>query len=243
MVDMRKLNIQAIGSWLFNITWTDFPRTTKEIAGAIVDCKEGGNIITAIEEAKVAKEQEQFEPLRPTWLIHAPKNTQNYRKQLEDRALKWDQEAIKEMEFFQWKFAYNEDGTVTLLKFEWAKIFCPDLTGNWWRKNWKDAKEFAKSKWYHLLTIWNDSDKQEEKEKTDLWKLRQYFGEYANTWAITYMLGFDEDRYWTGTECGEDEWYFVGIEYAIDIMMHKNGYTRWLDDKIIHRRICGLSNS
>jgi len=152
-------------------------------------------------EIKAKKEAEQeikYAALRPVGLTHASQNTQDYRKRLEDRVRQWDKEAIKDMEFFQWKFSYNMDGTVNLIKLD--KTFCPDLRGKFRERNWTDAKEFTASKSYHLLTDWNDSDKQEDKEKTDWYKLEQYFGEYAKTWDITYILGCVPDRYWTGTE-------------------------------------------
>lgn len=66
--------------------------------------------------------------------------------------------------------------------------------------NWEDWDALAKSKWYHLLTCWNASDKQVDKEKTDVYRLKQYFGKYANTEAITKMLGSTNTHYWIWTK-------------------------------------------
>jgi len=165
----------------------------------------GNDRIAKMQKLQLDKEREQYEKLRPAWLLHASQDTQDYRKELEDKAMKWDKNALKEMEFFQWKFAYNIDWTVKLLKLEWGKTFCADLTGDWWTRDWDDADTLAKSKWYHLLTDWNGSDKQEDEADTDWYKLEQYFGDYFYTWAIIHMLGCIPGRYWTGTKYKNQE--------------------------------------
>lgn len=144
-----------------------------------------------------AEKEARYAALRPEGLDYAPQITQEYRKKLEGNANIGNIDALLEMEFFQWKFSYNADGTVNLLKLEWGKTFCADLTGNEWVSNWDAAKELADSKWYHLLTDYNSSDSEIEKTKTDWYKLEEYFGEYTNTWAITYMLGCIGTCYWT----------------------------------------------
>ncbi len=146
----------------------------------------------------IQTEQEAiYAKLRPQWLDHAPKITQEYRKELEKKAKKKDRAALKEMEFFQWKFSYNVDGTVNLIKLEWGKTFCADITGTEKRMHWDDARQLAHWKWYYLLTDWSGSESKREKRETDWYKLEQYFGKYAHTWAITHMLGCVPGRYWT----------------------------------------------
>lgn len=193
-------------------------------------------------EEKQTEQEAKFAALRPVGLTHAPQDTQDYRKKLEDKAMKWDKNALNEMEFFQWKFAYNIDWTVKLLKLEWGKTFCADLTGNWWTRNWTDAKQLAESKWYHLLTDWNKSDKQEDKADTDRYKLEQYFGEYAHMWSITYMLGCIPGRYWTGTEYKNEDWS-IRKGVARYRMLYKYHCIRCWYNTYYNYRVCGFKDS
>lgn len=183
-------------------------------------------------------QREQYEKLRPVWFEHAPQITKDYRKELEDKRNKGDKKAIKEMEFFQWKFAYNKDWTLQLLKLEWGKTFCPDITGNLWYRKWEEAKILAESKWYRLLTDWRDSYARQHKEETDWYKLEQYFGEYTNTWAITYMLGCVPGSYWTGTQYNDN--------YRSDAcfrQLNESGSHRNWAYVLTCNRICGLKDS
>ncbi len=155
------------------------------------------------EDVSLKEKNNQYESLRPDGLDDAPQITKDYRQKLEDKGNEGDEEAVKEMKFFQWKFAYNKDWTVKLLKFKWGKTFCADLTGDWSSKTWSDANALADSKWYHLLSDWNGDwnqwYSQGQKEKTDWYTLEKYFGDYSHTWAITHMLGCAPGWYWTGT--------------------------------------------
>ncbi len=190
-----------------------------------------------IEAEKETEQKIKHAALRPEWLSHTPQDTQDYRKRLEDKARQWDNEAIQEVEFFQWKFAYNADGTVNLIQLN--ETFCADLTGNWWTRNSKNAKELAETKWYHLLMDYNDSDSEIEKRKTDWYKLEQYFGEYAKTWAITYILGCITDRYWTGTEYKNKDWS-RRESYARMRGLRIQYINSYWDYILIGRRVCGF---
>ncbi len=176
-----------------------------------------------------AEKEQKYVALRPVGLTHAPQDTQDYRKNLEDRAIQWDNDALKEMEFFQWKFAYNTDATVNLIELN--ETFCADLTGSGWRKNWAEAKIVAESKGYDLLTDYNDSDSERKKIQTDWYRLKQYFGKYANTWAITSMLGC-AGRYWTGTKASEN------VVYAR--YFTKNSNNKAGIDDYYNLRVCGF---
>ena len=197
----------------------------------------GNDRIAKMQKLQLDKKREQFKELRPTGLTHTPQDTQDYRKALEDKAVEWDKEAIKEMEFFQWKFAYNEDGSVKLLTLEWGKTFCADLTERWWYANWVDADELAKSKWYRLPTDWNAWDKQADKEATDWYKLEQYFGDYSHTWALTHILGCIPGRYWTGTKYENQE----GVA-RVRLLIKDNLSSYWYYTNYTNR-VCGFKDS
>lgn len=181
------------------------------------------------------------EPLRPIGFQYAPQITKDYRQELESRAKEGHQYAIDEMNFFQWKFKYNRDGTVDLLQFGWGKTFCPDLTGNGISMNWNEAKSLAIAKWYWLLSDWHNWDSQEDKENTDWYTLEKYFGDYAHTWAIACMLGCEPAFYWTNTEYCTKDWVKSGSVYTRNL--NKFDCKRYLAEKNDINRVCGFKNS
>jgi len=239
MEELDKLKIVDLNVWVNITKWVSpwIPSTTDEILVALVARADGDELWTKFQKLLLAKKREQYEKLRPEWFNHAPKNTQDYRKNLENKANEWDKEAVKEMKFFQWKFAYNEDGSVKLLTLEWGKTFCADLTEKWWYKNWDDAKTLANSKWYRLPTDWNDWDNQADKEGTDWYKLEQYFGDYSHTWALTHMLGCVPGRYWTGTEYKNQK----GVA-RIRVLDEYDLYRGW-SNIYNNSRVCGFKDS
>jgi len=143
--------------------------------------------------------EKDFSALRPEWLENANQIAQDYRKKLEDKCVAWDEEAIKEMKFFEWKFSYNKNWTVNLLKLDWGKTFCADLTGKWNAMTRKRTKSFVEKKWYRLLTDWNEDDSTEKRKDTDWYKLLEYFWSYAHESAFRCMLGCDIGWYRTAT--------------------------------------------
>ncbi len=181
------------------------------------------------------------EPLRPIGFEHASQITKDYRQELESKAKAGHQYAIDEMNFFQWKFKYNQDGTVDLLQFTWSKTFCPDLTGTCTSMDRDAAKWLADSKWYHLLSDWCNWNSEEEKEKTDWYKLEKYFGDYAHTWAIACMLGCEPAFYWTNTEHYTKGWVKSGSVCTRNLS--KFGCKRYLAEKNDINRVCGFKNA
>jgi len=204
---MKKLASQPI--WTLQPTWWS-DKVGKQNVGPFL-------FVVIVQDNN---KEEPFAELRPAWLDNAPQMTKKYRKELENRWLESDRNAIKEMNFFKWKFSYNEDGTVNILKLDWGMTFCADISGKWERMDWESAKNLAEKQWYNLLSDCSEYCSSAEKQASDWYKLKEYFGTYTDEWAIRCMLWCHIGYHWTASKFIHKDWNeFLGYACSREVLM------------------------
>jgi len=223
----KKFSIESWAEWFVVSKWIDkqIPATEEELLNSLIKLPD--SFLAKLQDKKLAQEREQYEQLKPVGFEHASEKAKKYRQELEDA------DDVKQMKHLSTILVYNQDNTVGLPTIK--ETFCADLA--WWRSmNQKDSMELANSKWYHLLSDWNDCDSEVTKQSTDWYKLENLFWEYADKWALFCMLGFDNGRYWTGTTYENQE----GV--ARERGLGKYGCSRGWDDAGNFYRVCGFKD-
>jgi hypothetical protein len=185
-------------------------------------------------DTQSAEQKENYEALKPVWFEHASQKAKKYRKKLVDA------KNVEQMKHLQKILVYNDDKKTIRLP-EIDETFCSDLV--WWNSmNRNDSMNLAKSKWYHLLSDWNDCDSEIDKKKSDWWRLENTFWKYANQWALFSMLDFDNDRYWTATPYKDEKWKIVsGV--VRDRTLGENDCNRGWYYTSYDGRVCGFKDS
>jgi len=223
MIDTNKFIVEDWKKWFIFRVLEKTDITDAELAESL-----GDDRIAKIQKLQLNKKKEQYEQLKPVGFEHASKKAKKYRQELEDA------DDVKQMKHLSTILVYNQDNTVGLPTIK--ETFCADLA--WWRSmNQKDSMELANSKWYHLLSDWNDYDSGVIKQSTDWYKLENLFWEYADKWALFCMLGFDNDRYWTSTTYENKE----GV--ARDRGLNESYRYRSCSDTNNDHRVCGFKDS
>ena len=235
MADLnKKFSIDSWDEWFVVSKWVDnqIQATEEELLNQLVELPD--SFLAKLQDKKLANKKEQFEQLKPAWFEHASQKAKKYRQELEAKWIQGDEKAVKEMEHLSEILAYNSDNTVGLPTIN--ETFCADLA--WWKSMNREASmEVAKSKWYHLLSDWNDNDSEADKKETDWYRLENLFWEYANQWALFCMLDFDNDRYWTSTKYENEEGV---VRYRT---LYKTHCFRDWTTTHYNDRVCGFKDS
>jgi len=224
----KKFSIDSWDKWFVVSKWVDnqIQATEEELLNELAGLPD--SFFAKLQDRKLAQKKEQYEQLKPAGFKFAPEKAKKYRQDLEDA------DDVEQMKCLSTILSYNQDNTVGLPTIK--ETFCADLA--WWRSmNRKESMDFAKSKWYHLLSDWNDCDSEAEKQSTDWYRLENLFWEYADKWALFCMLGFDNDRYWTGTKYENQE----GV--ARYRKLNKHYCNSYWDYTYYYRRVCGFKDS
>ena len=233
MTNPTTLNITSREDWMMIVQWSDgqIETTRENLVDALVDFPDGDQIIALYHRKKLAKEMEQSERLKPVGFEYAPASAKNKRERLRDETLQW----------MYYNISYNSDWTMNI--HELNKTFCEDVSWTGKMCNWEDAKALAASKWYTLLTDYNDCDSREEKEQSDRYNVINIFsdGNWDTTEGMKLFrdMAWCNDLYWTATPYKDGNWIKgKGVARSRKLDEH-NCYRSW-DDIYYNHHVCGF---
>lgn len=233
MADLNKFSIESWEQWFTLKISEKTDITDKELADVLSE-----QDIFRIQELKLAKKREQYEKLKPVGFEYAPESAKKKREELKN------EDNIKKMELLKSIVSYNLDKTINILPTH--KTFCEDISWNKETMNFNDAKKLAISKWYNLMTDYNDTDAEEIKKQSDWYKVINLFS--WNKWDIVEGMELFRDMawcnywYWTDTPYKDEKW--EGLEGVVrNRFLSKDTCYRTWGNPNSYRRVCGFKDS
>ncbi len=198
--------------------------TKKDLLSALKEWDVGDDFLEEImgffEETiqeRFETESAEYDTLKPVWFEYAPDKVQRYWSTLEEK------KDIEQMKHLKKILVYNDDKkTIGLPQID--EIFCYNLEP---RRCFSVIIKSVESKWYNLLSDWNDWDSETDKEKTDCHRLITMFWKYVH--AIPFMLNLDrKNNFWTKTKYKDKNWNedFVLLRTGSDFSRDMN-HTDW----------------
>lgn len=233
MTDLNKFSIEAWEQWFTLKISEKTDITDKELADVLSE-----QDISRIQELKLAKKREQYKKLQPAGFEHAPESAKQKRQELSNS------DNVEKLQWIYDNVSYNSDHTMNIITLK--KIFCEDISWNKQTMNFNDAKKLATSKWYKLMTDYNDTDAEEIKKQSDWYKVINLFS--WNKWdTVEWMTMFRDmswcnDRYWTTTPYKNEKWEDVSGVVRDRLLNKGHCHRRW-NNTNYNNRVCGFKDS
>ena len=242
MGDTKELSLVFWEKWSVMIKGSDHNNkesrisTTEDSLIDVLSGKENSEeFIAKLQELQLTKKKEEYEKLKPEWFEFAPQLFQQKRKELKSVANE------ERLQWFHDNVSYNTDGNMNILKLH--KTFCKDVSGTGQRCNWEDAKALAESKWYALLTDYNECDSDEVKQQSDWYKVINIFsnGYWDTTDGMELFrdMTWCDSRYWTATLYKNEKWEEVNGVARSRLLNTYYCRSYWADTDGLYR-VCGF---
>lgn len=201
---VSKLYIDQDPKWLYIFRsaalwerYQDVIVTREELIDALLKMSDSDKFLADVQEKKLAKKIDQYNKLKPIWFDYAPTSAKE----------KWEEYKNNDnVEMLQWIYdniSYNSDHTMNIIALK--KIFCEDISWNKQTMNFNDAKKLATSKWYKLMTDYNDTDAEEIKKQNDWYKVINLFS--WSKWDTREWMKLFRDMTWC------NHWYWADAPY------------------------------
>lgn len=242
----KNLKIESWEQWLLISKWVDNQvRTTdEELIDSLLSMPDSDKFLKKLQLKQSANRFQLFKSLRPTWFEHSSIRAKNYRQSLENN------NDIRRMNHLKSVISYNPDGTLNILPLNIT--FCKNIKDmslwSWCDIHWPNAKAYLdqiKSE-YRLMTAYNDSDTDEEKQQSDVYQimnlLDRYWWSYTKMTALKALAWMDDLwTYLTATDLKDENWNKKG-DYFVVLNNESKGLFLGISADHYCFRFCGIKN-